>query len=50
MSKATARKRLDEASMKLFKVFAECDHLTDADSNKLIKMRSEIRRMKKKLH
>jgi len=49
MSKATARKRLDEARMKCFKVYAECDHLTDADYRKILDIQRDLRKMAMKL-
>lgn len=50
ITKAQARKRLEEATRKVATVFMDGDaHLSNSDLNKLLKMRHELVLMVKKL-
>ena len=49
ITKAQTKKRLMEARQKLFIVYGFSTDLSDGDATKLIKMRSELNKMVKKL-
>jgi len=49
MSKAVARKRINEAMKKLFRVYGECEHLSSKDANHLIKIYNELRPIRNRL-